>query len=284
MCDHTSVANQHEALLRSIRDTHLTAGQAAFWWFGQITYLLKLGQTTVFCDPYLQPSPHRNKPPLLTPAECADLDVMVCTHDHTDHIDPWAIPQLAEQTQAVFVAPRAVRQRMVDLGVPESRLVALNAGETATVRDVTITAVASAHEFLDRTADGLYPYLGYVMRGNGVTAYTSGDTVWWEGLQAALAEQLPIDVAFVPINGRDAERYRRNCIGNMTFAEACDLVSMLPVGLAVPAHFDMFDGNREDPTRFTEYCAAKYPDQRCWLGPAGQPVIVAAGGSIVTRG
>lgn len=282
MSDHTSVANQHDALLASIANTALADGQMAFWWCGQITYLLKFGATTVFVDPYLQPSPHRNKPPLLTPAECADIDVIVCTHDHTDHIDPWAVPQLAEQTRAVFVAPRAVRRRMLELGVPEERLVALNAGESAAVGGVGITAVASAHEFLDRTEDGLYPYLGYVLRGNGVTAYTSGDTVWWEGLQAALAEQLPIDVAFVPINGRDAERYRRNCIGNMTFAEACDLVCMLPVGLAVPAHFDMFSGNSEDPTRFTEYCAAKYPGQRWWLGAAGQPVVVAQGGSIVT--
>ncbi len=279
MPDHTSVARQHAELLASVAETTLRAGQMAFWWFGQITYLLKMGQTTVLCDPYLQPHERRNKPPLLTPAECAGIDLMVCTHDHTDHIDPWAIPQLAEQTQAAFVAPRAVRQRMLDLGVPESRLVAMNAGETVTLGDVSLTAVASAHEFLDRTADGLYPYLGYIVRGNGVTAYTTGDTVWWEGLQATLAAELPIDVAFVPINGRDAERYRRNCIGNMTFAEACDLVSMLPVGLAVPAHFDMFDGNREDPTRFTEYCSAKYPDQRWWLGPAGEPVVVSARGA-----
>jgi L-ascorbate metabolism protein UlaG (beta-lactamase superfamily) len=167
---------------------------------------------------------------------------------------------------------------MAELGVAAERLVLLNAGETADLGAVSVTAVASAHEFLDVTPDGLHPYLGYILRGGGVSAYHSGDTVWWEGLQAALRAQLPLDAAFVPINGRDGERYRRNCIGNMGFAEACDLVCGLPVGLAVPAHFDMFAGNSEDPLRFVDYLSAKYPGQPYWLGPAGEPVVVRASG------
>lgn len=268
------IVRQGTDLLDSIATTAVGQGSLAFWWTGQHSFILKFGGTVVFVDPYLQPAERRTKPPLLTPAECAGMDLIVCSHDHIDHIDPWAIPQLAERTQATFVAPRAVRQRMLDLGVPAARLVDINAGETATVGDVTITAVPAAHEFLDVTADGLYPYLGYVLESHGVRAYHSGDTVWWEGLQQCLRELLPLDVAFVPINGRDAERYRRGCIGNLTFAEAADLVCMLPVGLAVPTHFDMFTGNSEDPTRFTEFVDAKYPGQATWLGPAGEPVVV----------
>jgi L-ascorbate metabolism protein UlaG (beta-lactamase superfamily) len=277
MADYNDIARSGQALLDSIAAAEPGPGEMVFWWCGQQSFIAKFGQTAVFFDPYLQPSPARTKPPMLTPDACGLFDVIVCSHDHSDHIDPSAIPGIAASSDALFVAPRAVRQRMLDLKVPPDRLVGLNAGETAEVAGLTITAVASAHEFLDPTPEGLYPYLGYVVRGNGVSAYHSGDTVWWEGLQSELRRLLPIDVAFVPINGRDGERYRRNCIGNLSFAEAADLVAPLPVGLAVPSHFDMFRGNSEDPAKFVDYLQAKYPSVPYWLGPAGEPVVVSAG-------
>jgi hypothetical protein len=70
----------------------------------------------------------------------------------------------------------------------------------------------------------------------------------------------------VPINGRDARRYSSNIIGNMTYQEAADLVGGLPVELTVPAHFDMFDGNSEDPQLMVDYMMVKYPGRKVWVG------------------
>ncbi len=276
MAVYEEVARSGQDLLDSLSAARPADGEMVFWWLGQQSVILKIGTSLVFIDPYLKESDRRRKPPLLTPAQCAGFDLVICSHDHSDHVDPDAIPGLAAASPAVFVAPAAIRERMMSLGVPPDRWIGLNDGETAQVRGVEVTAVRSSHEFFDQTAEGLFPYLGYVVSGHGVRAYHPGDSVWWEGLQARLRSLLPIDVAFMPINGRDAARYRRGCIGNMGFAEAADLVAPLPVGLAVPTHFDMFDGNREDPTRFTDYLAAKYPAQPTWLGRAGEPVVVRA--------
>lgn len=268
------VARAGETLLESIAATAVGPRQVAFWWTGQHSFILKYPTALVFIDPYLKPDERRTKPPMLTPDQCAAFDLIVCTHDHSDHIDPSAIPGIAAASHARFVAPAACRERMLSLSVPPDRLIGLNDGETEEVAGLTITAVKAAHEFFDETADGLFPYLGYLLRGNGTSTFHAGDTVWWEGLQSRLRGLLPIDLAFVPINGRDAERYRRGCLGNLGFAEAADLVAPLPVGLAVPTHFDMFAGNSEDPRKFADYVAAKYPAQRYWLGPAGEPVTV----------
>ena len=64
----------------------------------------------------------------------------------------------------------------------------------------------------------------------------------------------------LPINGRDGVRYRSNCIGNMTFQEAADLAGEVGTVLVIPGHFDMFAHNGEDPAKFEDYLAAKYPD------------------------
>ncbi|MBI2298844.1 MAG: MBL fold metallo-hydrolase [Armatimonadetes bacterium] len=276
MPDHNAIVRRGAELLDAVEATSLPPGQLAFWWLGQHSFILRLGAAKVFIDAYLKPDERRTKPPMLTPEECGGFDLFLCTHDHGDHLDPWAIPQIAEVSRASFVVPRTARERMLALGVPPDQVVGMNADETVTVAGVTITAVRASHEFLDETPDGLFPFLGYVLEGNGVRAYHSGDTLWWEGLQSRLRALLPLDVAFVPINGRDSERYLRNCLGNLSFAEAVDLVGALAVGLAVPTHFDMFTGNSEDPLKFTAYLEAKYPGVPHWLGPAGETVVVTA--------
>jgi L-ascorbate 6-phosphate lactonase len=89
-------------------------------------------------------------------------------------------------------------------------------------------------------------YLGYVIETAGFRLYHSGDSLAYDGLAEELGPE-PFDVLFLPINGRDAKRLAANCIGNMTYQEAADLAGTLSPRLTVPAHYDMFAGNRGDP-------------------------------------
>lgn len=269
------IAKGGRELISEIDGAPVGQGSGAFWWLGQHSFVLKLGATIIYIDPYLEPNPARQTPPLVTPDEVTHADLVLCTHDHLDHIDPFAISGIARASaRTVFVAPRPHGERMLSLGVPESRLQLLNDGEELVAAGLRISAVRSKHEFFDATAEG-YPYLGYVVSGNGVCVYHSGDTLVYDGLATAL-RRWELDAAFLPINGRDAERYRSGCIGNMTYQEAVDLAGELRVGLAVPAHWDMFAGNSEDPQRFVAYLAAKFPDVPCWVGQPGVLVRFAS--------
>ena len=44
------------------------------------------------------------------------------------------------------------------------------------IGDITIHAIAAAHEFLDEDENGLYPYLQYIIEGNGVRIHHAGET------------------------------------------------------------------------------------------------------------
>jgi L-ascorbate metabolism protein UlaG (beta-lactamase superfamily) len=242
------------------------SGAAAFWWLGQHQFILKLGRDVILIDPYLDPHPERRIPPLFQAEDAAGIvNIVCCTHQHEDHMDPKAISGLVRATDAIFVAPRAHSEFIGTMGVKGDRLVTLNDGESARLGAVTIHGIKAQHEFFDRTADGLYPYLGYLIEGAGKLVYHAGDTLWWEGLQARLSER-PLDVAMVPINGRDARRYAANCIGCMTYQEATDLVGGLEVRLIVPAHYDMFASNSVDVSLFVDYMKVKYPGRKVWVG------------------
>ncbi len=244
----------------------------SFWWLGQNGFILKLADQVVYVDPYLKPDERRRTPPLLKPEQITHADWVLCTHDHSDHLDPTAIPGIVGASpQCRFVAPRTARERMLSLEVPADRLVCLDDGDTHQADKLSITAVKSRHEFFDHVEGLGYPYLGYVVQAGGGALYHAGDGQVYEGLLTTL-QRFSLDLAFLPINGRDAPRFRRNILGNMTFQEAVDLAGDLGVALAVPMHYDMFAHNAEDPQKFVDYLGAKYPAVRSWVGPPGERV------------
>jgi L-ascorbate metabolism protein UlaG (beta-lactamase superfamily) len=264
----------HGDLVRSINETECPVGGLLFWWIGQHSFVVRAGSHVLYIDPYLSPSRSRRTPPLLAPEEVTNAQYVLCTHDHGDHIDPGAIPGIAAASpRAIFVASRVARDRMRSLNVEEKRLVSLDAGDVYRTEGVAITAVKSRHEFFDRDPALGYPYLGYVVEAAGVTFYHSGDTIPYDGLVATLADWR-FDAMFLPINGRDARRFKTGCIGNLTYQEAVDLAGDVGPRYAIPAHYEMFQHNSANPLDFVEYLGAKYPNIGTWVGEPGEPVVI----------
>ncbi len=250
------------SFLRSVRETETPRGTAVLWWLGQMGLLVKAGGTVLAIDYYASPSLDRQVPPPVPAGEMTGIDAFLGTHDHLDHMDrgswrTWA--RTCPEALFVFPAPH-IASVVAEEGIPASRCRGLGDGGAVTVGDLTVRALPAAHEFLDRDpATGLYPCLQYIVEGNGIRLYHAGDTLRWEGMLPRLQSFGPIDAALLPINGRDGARYRRRCIGNMTFQEAADLAGALSPALAIPGHWDMFADNPGDPEAFADYMDAKYP-------------------------
>ncbi len=245
------------ALLSQIAAIAPQAGELLICRLGQHSFILKTQVSLIAIDPYLSPEPRRLVPPIIAADEFEGFDLICCTHDHGDHIDRPCLAAMAQASpNALFIVPEAVRKSISE--IPQTRLHGMNDGELFFMKDLHIHAVAAAHEFLDRTPEGLYPYLGYVIEGNGRSVYHSGDCCVYEGLQTKLAALHP-DIMLLPINGRDAIRLANDCIGNMTYQEAADLAGWLHTPLTIPAHYDMFASNLGNPKDFADYMHVKYP-------------------------
>lgn len=267
-------------LIRDIDACTLNPGQCAFWWLGQHSFVLKMGQTILYLDPFLADLPGRKVRPLLKPQEITNADLILGSHDHTDHIDRTIWPALAAASpRATFVVPSLQRNRLAgEIAMPSERLMGLDDAQSFSCKETEVIALPAAHELLDRDPrTGQHPYLGFVIKGNGCTVYHSGDTCIYPGLYDRLLKYRP-DVMFLPINGRDAERLARGCIGNMTYQEAADLAGLIQPQLTVPAHFDMFQGNTEDPQLFVDYMNIKYPNLSTCIPQYGTPTMVSGKG------
>lgn len=259
---------------RGLFTAHASESEPAFTWLGQHSFILTLGSQVILVDPFLAEMPERLVPPMFEPAAANGVVSLVCcTHDHIDHIDPVAVGGLAQTTECTFLAPRSCRERMLALGVPEERLLLLDDRETVEHRGISIIGVKAAHELFETDADGHHAFLGLVLQADGVSVYHAGDTVWWEGLQARL-RNWKLDAAFLPINGRDAVRYRANVLGNMTYQEAADLAGGLDIRLVVPTHYGMFESNTENPQLFADYIDAKYPELKYQVPVLGRWTVI----------
>ncbi|MEX0347421.1 MAG: MBL fold metallo-hydrolase [Rhizobiaceae bacterium] len=227
-------------------------------WLGQAGFLIAMEGQRIVVDAYLSDSlaekyrgkvfPHiRMMPPPIAPASLQEIDWLLCTHGHTDHMDPGTIPTLlAANPDCKVVAPRSEAEKAIDRGVPRKRLYLLDAGETLNFGGIEVLATAAAHEKLERDTYGNHLYLGYVLSSNTVTVWHSGDTIPFAGLQDQL-QGINIDLALLPINGRDGHRAAKGVPGNLTVDEALELTDAISAGALICHHYGMFEFNTADP-------------------------------------
>ena len=249
-----------ERILEDVMNEKVPYGTAVLRWLGQMGLLVKIGETVLCIDYFASDRPDRQIPPPIPMEGMKGTDLFLGTHNHLDHIDHSAWQVWATACPgAKFIFPALHRQEIQADGITADRCVGMNDGESVRIGEITVRAIAASHEFLDPDpVSGLYPCLQYVVEGNGVRIYHAGDTLRYEGMLPKLKAFGPIDAALLPINGRDAKRYRRNSIGNMTFQEAADLAGELEPRLVLPGHWDMFADNPGDPDAFIDYLTVKY--------------------------
>jgi len=235
------------------------AGKGAdLFWLGQAGFMVRAAGRTLLIDPYLSDSlakkyagkiyPHiRAMPAPLSPAQARGIDAVLCTHRHSDHMDPGTLPEVAAQNPpCIFVVPKAARWRALEIGLAAERIAAMADGDRLLpFEGISIEALPSAHEERKRNERGEDEFLGYILRAGGVALYHSGDCVPYPGLRERLAG-LDIDAALLPINGRDERRRSNGIPGNFTFREAVELSGGAGIPSLICHHFGMFDFNTAD--------------------------------------
>jgi L-ascorbate metabolism protein UlaG (beta-lactamase superfamily) len=261
-----------------IRATVVPSGAIAIWWLGQLSFVLKGQRRTLGIDLYLSDYPGsvtRAYPPPARPADLTDLDLVLCTHEHIDHFDPWTLTPIATASPgALFVVPELCLPAARGV-LPPERVVGSRADTPLRVNELEIWPIPAAHDRLE-AADRGHRWQGYIVRLDGVTVCHTGDTVMYDGLIERLRERR-VDVLLAPINGVDYFRTRRNIVGNLSAREAADLAAAAGVKLLIPAHWDLFAGNAENPGHLFEYLARFHPEQPCHYMARGERLIYFPG-------
>jgi L-ascorbate metabolism protein UlaG (beta-lactamase superfamily) len=226
-------------------------------WLGQAGFLIDSKVGRIIVDPYLSDSlaaKYRGKrfghvrmmPIPVNPAEIGSVRICLSTHHHTDHMDEITLRAIAAgNPDCLFVVPAASRDNPNLSGIPKQNLVAADAFSPMDIGDIRIYPIPSAHEELTIDEAGHHVFLGYLVSIDGLTLYHSGDCAPYAGLLANLAGR-KVDIALLPVNGRDAVRKEAGILGNFTLDEAMRLAEDAGFGFTIGHHFGMFDFNSID--------------------------------------
>lgn len=176
-------------------------------WLGHATVLLEVDGTKVLTDPVfserVSPSqrwgPRRLHPLPISPADLPDLDAVVISHDHYDHLDMAAIHHLVGTQRCPFLVPVGVAAHLRRWGVPAERIIELDWDEQTAVGNLTITCTEARH-FSGRTlARNTTLWSSWVIAGPSHRVFFGGDTGYTPAFAGIGATFGSFDLAVLPI-------------------------------------------------------------------------------------
>ena len=197
-------------------------------WMGQAGLLFESEKATIMVDPYLSDCVKKIEPknyrrvPVDESFFNIKPDIIVCTHNHLDHVDTETIPRFLNNGGNISVlAPKNAWTSLRKFG-GEHNYIWFNRHTTVTLNGIEFTAVKAEHS--DETA------VGFLLNDGEKIYYSTGDTLY----NSEIFDDLPKNIfaVFLPVNG----------VGNnMNFADAKRFCEIINPKAAVPMHCGLFD-------------------------------------------
>jgi len=141
-------------------------------------------------------------------------DIILCSHDHFDHLSVNDIKQVATSKTKVIIPKSCSLDEEFDV-------IKLDIGESTQIDDIKIKAVPSYTIKLE-THPKSNRWLGFIVTVDGKNIYHAGDT----GKIEEMADFNNIDIAFVPVGGKYT----------MDFEEAAESIKLINPKIAIPIH------------------------------------------------
>ena len=162
-----------------------------------------------------------------------DADIIFITHSHYDHYSEEDISKVIKDNTTIVV-PKDLEDMVLQFGFAKEHIIVVSPNEEYSVLRInfkTIPAYNTNKNFHPKSNE----WVGYIVNLDQTTYYIAGDTDITEENR-----QFKCDVAFVPIGGTYT----------MTYSEAAELINEIKPQIAVPIHYGLIVGNKEDANNF----------------------------------
>lgn len=264
-----------------IAELNVPEGMLALWSLGQSGFVVKSSRTLAVIDPYLSDAitstggPESCFPPPLQPGMLRGVDLVLCTHEHADHTDPDTLkPLLAASPAAQLVVSAQSLKLLADAGIDTAGARVPRLGQRYTIDDGDYRAIPAAHYSLEIDEEQSR-WMGFVLNCGGITLLHTGDTILVPEIYEALSGAT-IDLALVPINGRDYFREQQDLIGNVLPREAAQFAHDIGAQVLIGMHNDLLPTNRLNPAELWDDLDRRFPRQRCHLLQPGELYLYVA--------
>lgn len=214
----------------------------AIYWLGHSSAIIELNAVRIIVDPVFANAafvpmivPRYDQPPIER-EQLPDIDVMLITHDHYDHLERSTVQYLKDKG-TVFVAPLGVGERLRKWGVADEQIYELGWDESAQIKDLTITAMTAVH-YSGRSMDrNRTLWTAYGIKSSNKNIFWSGDTGYSEHLKAIGDKYGPFDLAAIEMDGWNPGWPNTHLFPEQVVQAAQDVRAKL----LMPTHWAVFD-------------------------------------------
>lgn len=170
-----------------------------------------------------------------------DADYIFITHSHYDHFSPEDILKVKKDTTKIIIPNEMYEDNEIikilsDIGLLERSIFDVSP-DNYYLKDNLDFKTVPAYNVNKNFHPKEKNWIGYILRLKDVSYYIAGDTDITEENR-----KVKCDVAFVPVGGTYT----------MTAKEAADLVNEINPKIAVPIHYGLIVGTKEDADIFKE--------------------------------
>ena len=175
-------------------------------WFGHSAVLLRINNSNIFIDPMLGPNAAPISPfsvnrfsanTLMIIDQLPEIDLILISHDHYDHLDYESISKLKDKTKHFFVA-LGVARHLKGWGIEESRITEFDWWDNELYNDINVTFTPTRHfsgRGLNDNARSLWG--GWALRLKDEKIWFSGDSGYGAHFAEVGKRLGPFDFAFM---------------------------------------------------------------------------------------
>lgn len=210
---------------------HTPAAAMQLRYLGHSTVLVELAGLRILTDPVMRRRVGglRRAVAQVTARQVADVDLVLVSHGHHDHLDVPSLRLLGHDVPVVV--PAGLGRFLVRRGL--TGVVELDAGDTMRVGPVTVTATEANHDGR-RVLGPPARALGYLLHGGEQRVYFAGDTDLFPAM-SRIGEG-GLNVALLPVWGWGPTLGP----GHLDPGRAAVAVALLRPQLAVPIHWGTY--------------------------------------------
>lgn len=170
--------------LDSLEITKTAASANLITWFGHSAFLIEMDGKKILIDPMLGevPAPHPylgnarfNKELPINVEELPEIDIVIISHDHYDHLDYGTIKKLKDKVKD-FYMPLGVGNHLIEWGIDAKRIHELNWWEESKIDNFTLVCAPSRHFSGRGLFDRMTTLWGsWIIQTDSMNLYFSGD-------------------------------------------------------------------------------------------------------------
>ena len=187
------------------------AGDLAVTWFGHSSVVIEIDGHRVLTDPVwsrrVSPSrvlgPARLHPVPVAVEALPQVDAIVVSHDHYDHLDRDTVATLLTSQSAPFLVPLGVGAHLRRWKVPEDRIVELDWNDDVRIGSLTVTCLEARHFSGRSLVRDTTQWASWSVVGPEHRAFFGGDTGYTEAFADIGARLGPFDVTLLPVGAYD---------------------------------------------------------------------------------